>query len=519
MICNELKDKLPEGWREKFVHRDCDQANYEFAMFEIDGENKILVRNPDTDDIMEYYYDDFDGKISISGFIESMGYKEQDRRKYYIDRDYNWYSIGESDGKSEIRSLFSSFCMSTRVDYPTLTYMADGRKVGFRVHRMVAFMFIPNPNPTDYNIINHIDRNHKNFHKENLEWCDAKINARTDKRDRSLKFEYRAKGETTSYTYWGLKSAGYHPPRVLNSIQTKTKYKGKYWEKIDTTLEDYLSRHPIDPNGWYDDNGLHDFGKHKVRANSCGVLEVDGVLKIGNIDKYKLVYGVTINRSRYYVSRLIFEIVTGKLIDNGNVIDHITPTSLKDIDNSISNLREVSQKENMNNSLTKEKWSIKVRGYNLFGEYIKEFSSMTDAAAYSNSNSTWVKTTTENTEVFPVCNDMIFINSKNPEDKDLEWIEDKLSYVYYRFSKDRECICGNKYITRIVPEENLSKSDIDTKRSLIRQYLNTGMPAPDGYYYQQGDPWNMIYDPDNKGLIKKRPEIFWKDRNKNREDD
>ena len=28
MICNELKDKLPEGWREKFVHRDCDQANY-----------------------------------------------------------------------------------------------------------------------------------------------------------------------------------------------------------------------------------------------------------------------------------------------------------------------------------------------------------------------------------------------------------------------------------------------------------------------------------------------------------
>ena len=44
------------------------------------------------------------------------------------------------------------------------------------------------------------------------------------------------------------------------------------------------------------------------------------------------------------------------------------------------------------------------------------------------------------------------------------------------------------------------------------------MPAPDGYYYQQGDPKNMIYDPDNKDLIKKRPEIFWKDRNKNRED-
>ena len=36
------------------------------------------------------------------------------------------------------------------------------------------------------------------------------------------------------------------------------------------------------------------------------------------------------------------------------------------------------------------------------------------------------------------------------------------------------------------------------------------MPAPDGYYYQQGDPDNMIYDPKNISYVKKREIIKWK---------
>lgn len=30
------------------------------------------------------------------------------------------------------------------------------------------------------------------------------------------------------------------------------------------------------------------------------------------------------------------------------------------------------------------------------------------------------------------------------------------------------------------------------------------MPAPDGYYYQQGDPDNMIYDPSNTNYVRKK---------------
>jgi len=46
----------------------------------------------------------------------------------------------------------------------------------FRIHRIVAELFVPNPN--NYSIINHIDGDKLNNHYTNLEWCDDLINIR-----------------------------------------------------------------------------------------------------------------------------------------------------------------------------------------------------------------------------------------------------------------------------------------------------------------------------------------------------
>ena len=504
MIRNDLKEKLPEDWREKFIHRDCDQANYEFAMFEIGGENKILVRNPDTDDIMEYYYDDFDGKISVSGFIESMGYKEQDRRKYYIDRDYNWYSNDKLK-----KNLKETVSISKRCDYPELgVYIEKESTIGvisFNQHRLIAWTFIPNSQPDNFSIVNHIDRNHKNILKENLEWCNTEYNNSSEHKNH---FEfvvlYRRLSDNMIFSPDELKAEYSYEGAarlVRRSANTNIKYKNSNWEIINVALEDYLSRHPIDPNGWYDDNGLHDFGKHKVRANSCGILEVDGKLTVGHKRDITNVYTITINKRAFLLHRLIYEIISKKIIDEHNVIDHIKPSDKEDINNSYINLREVSQKENMQNEQTKISLSDKVCVFDLSGNFIEILDSGI-ATSVKYNIATSLISRSRSGELLQAGN-YIFLS---PEDS----VKDRTDLLYYKISSSGQIISCKTVFGFSLFERKPDKKELP----IMRKYLNTGIPAPDGYYYQQGDPKNMIYDPNNTSLTKKREEKNWKYRKK-----
>ena len=55
-----------------------------------------------------------------------------------------------------------------------ITALSAKRKRVYKVHRLVALAFLPNPN--GYSQINHKDENKKNNVADNLEWCTPKYN-------------------------------------------------------------------------------------------------------------------------------------------------------------------------------------------------------------------------------------------------------------------------------------------------------------------------------------------------------
>ena len=59
--------------------------------------------------------------------------------------------------------------------YHIALFLGNKKQKTYRVHRLVASAFIPNPN--NYNIINHINGNKLDNRPCNLEWCSQKHNA------------------------------------------------------------------------------------------------------------------------------------------------------------------------------------------------------------------------------------------------------------------------------------------------------------------------------------------------------
>lgn len=73
--------------------------------------------------------------------------------------------------------------------YKMVIMYNDGKAHLEYVHRLVAELFIDNPN--SYNEINHIDENKANNNVNNLEWCTREYNinygTRTERQSRSMK--------------------------------------------------------------------------------------------------------------------------------------------------------------------------------------------------------------------------------------------------------------------------------------------------------------------------------------------
>lgn len=219
---------------------------------------------------------------------------------------------------------------TARNEYYSVQLSINGKPKTFMVHRLVAEAFIPNPN--NYSIVDHIDRNKLNNKVENLRWVTAEENNNNKGRN---KIKERKK---------------------INHIEITEDFK-----EIPSCPSYYASK---------DGTILNSTGRIIEGSERNGYLRVN--LASGHYSKHLL----------------IWEAFNGP-IPNDMVIDHIDGNRQN---NKLSNLRLVTQGENMLNAQRLgHKGQVKVSQYDNEGNFIAKYNSFREASKAINGNEVAIK--------------------------------------------------------------------------------------------------------------------------------
>ena len=207
-----------------------------------------------------------------------------------------------------------------RNEYHTVYLSFNGKQYNFMLHRLVAEYFCNNPN--NYTIVHHKDGDKHNNQASNLKWVNSKIN---------------------------------------NATENKKPSKEKPVSKIADLTKNWI----------------------KLPFNENYAINTDG--EVANLKTGLLVRGserngylrITIRNKQYSIHRLMWE-TFNEPIPEGYYIDHIDGNKSN---NSLSNLRLVTQSDNMKNAMKNgHKGQISVLQYDKKGNFIQEFNSIQKAA-------------------------------------------------------------------------------------------------------------------------------------------
>ena len=167
-----------------------------------------------------------------------------------IDDDGNEWTNYEVSNYGNVRSLNYKKTGETKIlkqnvnkkGYFVVTLCEKKRRKQFRVHRLVAFVFVENDDVENKTQVNHIDENKENNHYTNLEWCTVKYNNTHGTRTkRSIqKISKRVKCVETGIIYNSANDAGrktgLSQPNITRCCQKKKGFDtcgGYHWEYVD----------------------------------------------------------------------------------------------------------------------------------------------------------------------------------------------------------------------------------------------------------------------------------------------
>lgn len=353
----------------------------------------------------------------------------------------------------------------------------SNKSKSYRTHKLVASIFLINPDINTYNVVNHIDHNTTNCNISNLEWTTVSDNCnKTSGKSLSMSkdklMQYVAiddKGNEV-FSINSKDNNGYSLGSIIQAIAKNYKYKGYYWKR-SRQLKKNESLSLLGFSGNLDDYEWHEHWKYsELYVCKEGFVKKNNKI-LCHINKEGYVTTtLTYNKKKknLRVHKIIMEYILGRDLREDEIVDHI---NIVRYDNSFSNLRITDGKGNMNNPLTLNKFKKKKIITNLLGDFL--MLDYTDVI-YNKYLNNEIESYDYN--YHHSINKKYFIIDPN----NLERVLKNMETIVYVISKDKTKVI-NSYIN-CTEASKFEKPSVDT----IRSRVIDGKLAFDGNYYMRG---------------------------------
>lgn len=263
----------------------------------------------------------------------------------------------------------------------------------FSIHKLVAITFLPNPN--NFPIVDHIDRDRKNNTVTNLRWSSYSDNSKNQNKSisRETNILYQKINDSgnvlAEYSPKELKKLGYNIQKITECINNSKKYKEYFWRKSNKKLIDYINKFNIDlsKEEW---KVWKKPGFKEIKCSKNGLFETRHGISPGNdisTNNYYRIGIYDLNKKlvkTVSAHRIIYECWSGEEIDDTDIIDHISTDRM---DNRFCNLKKGTAKDNQNNPKTIQKREKPIYCYTVYGEFVKKYDSVTKAMLEFNNSS------------------------------------------------------------------------------------------------------------------------------------
>lgn len=147
---------------------------------------------------------------------------------YQVSNYGNIKSLDRIDSRNHFRAGMIKQASTDSYGYKVVTLFREGQPKIFKVHRLVALAFIPNPHK--YDQVNHKDENRANNIVGNLEWCNAKYNSNYGNFSKHL-----SKALKQSKKFQAFNKVAGIPKRIKVEQRTLDGKLVKIWESISDT--------------------------------------------------------------------------------------------------------------------------------------------------------------------------------------------------------------------------------------------------------------------------------------------